>query len=115
MATDPPRVARGPKPANFEDESIDTLHAAWVTLATELAVALDRIDALEQALARHAGVAPEALETLRTDPAREAERNAARAALAERLLRPFRDQREARLVRAAANEAGAASPGDDKR
>jgi len=35
----------------FDDPAIDQLHAAYVTLATELAVAFERIDTLERLLA----------------------------------------------------------------
>lgn len=94
----PPLVAKGHRPQVFDDPAVDQLYAAYVTLATELAVAFDRIDTLERALQAQGSHSREGLEQLaleaQQDPSRIAERNA----LAERLIRPFRTYRETHIA-----------------
>jgi hypothetical protein len=93
-ATKPPETPKGHRPQVFDDPAIDQLHAAYVTLATELAVAFERIDTLERLLMQYAKLDRQALEMAALDESLTAERMARHAELAQRLLKPFRDFRE---------------------
>jgi hypothetical protein len=95
-----PRRPKGHRPYYFDDPALDQLYAAHLALATELSVALDRLDALERVLERNAGLARAEVEEFRPDEAAAAERAERRAALVERLLRPFVDYRESLFARA---------------
>lgn len=95
----PPTRPKGQRPQVFDDPAVDQLHAAYVALATELAVAFERIDTLERLLERHAGVPRSDIEGYRAEGEVAAARDARRADLAQRLLKPFRDFREARIAR----------------
>jgi hypothetical protein len=97
---EPPRRPKGHRPQLFDDPAIDQLHAAFVALATELAVAFDRIDTLERLLEERAGVARGDIDGYQPDEPAQAARAARRADIAERLLRPFRDFRDDQLARA---------------
>jgi hypothetical protein len=97
---DPPRRAKGHRPQVFDDPAIDQLHAAFLALSTELAVAFERIDTLERLLEQRVGVARADIVGYRPDDGAAADRAARRADLAERLLRPFRDYRDDVLARA---------------
>jgi hypothetical protein len=98
---DPPRRAKGHQPYFFDDPAIDQLHAAVITLASELAVAFDRIDTLERLLERDEKFARSQIDAYRPDSAAQNERAARRADIATRVLRPFVQYREALLERAA--------------
>ncbi len=98
-ALPPTRRPKGHRPQVFDDPAIDQLHAAFVALATELAVAFDRIDTLERLLAQRDGVSREQIESFQPDEQAAADRATRRADLAERLLRPFRDFREDQIAR----------------
>lgn len=100
MTANPPERPKGHQPVYFDDPAIDQLHAALLSMATELAVALDRIDTLERLLERHAGVTREQIEGFAPDAAIANERAARHADLAARLLKPFRDYREGLFERA---------------
>ena len=108
---DPPRRPKGHRPQLFEDPAIDQLHAAFVTLATELAVAFDRIDTLERLLEERAGVGRDEIDQYQPDDQVQAARAARRADIADRLLRPFRDFRDDQLERAAHQQRGRAASG----
>jgi hypothetical protein len=95
MTASPPNRPKGHQPVYFDDPAIDQLHAALLSMATELAVALDRIDTLERLLERHAGVTREQIEGFAPDAAIHAD-------LAARLLKPFRDYRESLFEQAEA-------------
>jgi hypothetical protein len=84
----------------FDDPAIDQLHAAFVALATELAVAFDRIDTLERLLEQRTGISRAEIDGFRPDEHAAGDRAARRADVAERLLRPFRDFREDEIARA---------------
>lgn len=90
----PPDTPKGHRPQVFDDPALDQLHAAYVTLATELAVAFERIDTLERLLMQHANLDRAAIEAAALDEAVAADRSARQSALAERLLKPFRDFRQ---------------------
>lgn len=95
----PPAAAKGHRPQVFDDPGLDQLHAAYVSLATELAVAFERIATLEQLLMQHCHLDRAALEAAALDPARSDERQQRQQQLAERLLKPFRDFREQHIAR----------------
>lgn len=95
----PPTTPKGHRPQVFDDPAVDQLHAAYVTLATELAVAFERIDTLERLLEQHAGISREQIEAYRPEPTVAEARAVRRADLAARLLKPFRDFREDRIAR----------------
>jgi len=112
----PPKVAKGHRPQVFDDPALDQLYAAYVTLATELSVAFDRIAVLERTLERHAGVSRELVEQVALEEQQNPERAAKRAELAERLVRPVRDFREAHIAAAdAARSDGDLPPGTPPR
>lgn len=98
----PPDVPKGHRPQVFDDPAIDQLYAAYVALATELSVAFDRIDTLERLLTERTGLPREAIEQFEPDAVAAQARADRRAELAARLLKPFRDYREQRIARAAA-------------
>lgn len=91
---DPPQLPKGHRPQIFDDQGVDQLHAAYVTLATELAVAFERIDTLERLLIEKVGVTADEIQSVAADPAQAAQRMARQTELAERLLKPFKDFRE---------------------
>lgn len=93
----PPRVPKGHRPQVFDDPAVDQLYAAYVAMATELAVAFDRIAALEKALERTGGIGPEELERIALEQSQTPEQASRRVELAERLLRPFKAFRDAHL------------------
>ncbi|MBU3671565.1 MAG: hypothetical protein FGM43_03370 [Sinobacteraceae bacterium] len=109
-AQEPPRGAKGHRPQIFDDPAVDQLYAAYVTLATELSVAFERIDTLERLLETESGLSREAIRNYQPDESVSAERQRQRAELAERLLRPFREFREQRIARA--NHLSDTSPSD---
>lgn len=100
MTSLPPQRPKGHQPVYFDDPAIDQLHSAVLAMATELAVALDRIDTLERLLERHAGVDRQQIEGFVVDDAIAAQRAARHADLAARLLKPFRDYRQGLFERA---------------
>lgn len=95
---EPPLFPKGHRPQVFDDPAVDQLYAAYVALATELAVAFDRIDTLERAVIAGGELSRERLEQLSLEAVQDPARLAQRNALAERLIRPFRMFREARIA-----------------
>ncbi|MGA0020299.1 MAG: hypothetical protein ACO3IL_09980 [Steroidobacteraceae bacterium] len=91
---EPPRLPKGHRPQIFDDQGVDQLHAAYVTLATELAVAFERIDTLERLLIQRVGLTADDIQSAAADPSQAAQRMARQTELAERLLKPFKDFRE---------------------
>lgn len=96
--TNPPRSPKGHRPQVFDDPAVDQLHAAYVALATELAVAFERIATLEAMLERTTGTTRQQLEQLAIEQQKDPARAAQRRELAERLLQPFQAFREARIA-----------------
>lgn len=96
---EPPTRAKGHRPYYFDDPAIDQLHAALLQLTGELAVALDRIDSLERQLAARGVVPADAIDSYRPDEAASAARAARYAALADRILKPFKDYRDSLFER----------------
>jgi hypothetical protein len=101
MSAIPPDRPKGHRPHYFDDPAIDQLHAALLAMATELAVAFDRIDTLERLLETRLGVPRAEIEGYVADEAVAAQRAARHADIASRLLKPFRDYREDLFARAA--------------
>jgi hypothetical protein len=97
---EPPRRPKGHHPQYFEQPAVDQLHAAVLALASELAVAFDRIDALERLLAASGALPAGAIDAYKPDEAAVQVRSARHADIAERLLRPFREYREDLFARA---------------
>jgi hypothetical protein len=95
--TTPPRFPKGHRPQVFDDPAVDQLYAAYVAMATELAVAFDRIATLEHVMARAGTTSRAEIEAIALELTSDPERVARRAELAERLLQPFRAFREAHL------------------
>ncbi len=99
-----PRRPKGRRPYYFDDPAIDQLYSAHLALATELAVALDRLDALERVLETDGRLKRDDVEQYRPGEQAAAERAEKRARLVERLLRPFVDYRESLFARARERE-----------
>lgn len=99
--SEPPRRPKGQQPVFFDDPAIDQLHAAVVALASELAVAFDRIDTLERLLEQRVGLARSSIDEFAPDEDLQRQRSARHADIAERVLRPFVDYRESLIQRAA--------------
>lgn len=108
----PPSRPKGRRPQLFDDPAIDQLHAAFVAMATELAVAFDRIDTLERLLEQRAQVPRDDIDGFQPDEAAQSARAARRADLAERLLRPFRDFRDDQVARAVTGHRSSAEDRD---
>ncbi len=88
------RTAKGKRPKYFSDPAIDKLLNIVFAMAAELSVARDRIDTLERLL-DEAGVLDRGrVNAYRPDPAADAERQAARMEMIERLLRILRKDLE---------------------
>jgi CHASE3 domain sensor protein len=92
--SDPPQRPKGHRPYYFDDPAIDQLHSAVLALTGELAVALDRIDSLERQLAARGVVPADAIDSYRPDAAASQARMQRYTALADRILKPFKDYRE---------------------
>ena len=97
---DPPQRPKGHRPYYFDDPAIDQLHSALLAVTGELAVALDRIDSLERVLAARGAVPADAIDHYRPDAAASAIRQQRHAALADRILKPFKDYRDNLFERA---------------
>jgi len=95
----PPQFPKGHRPQVFADPAIDQLYDGYVTLGTELAVAFDRIDTLERLLQERLGLSREDIDRYQPSELVDGERQARRAELAQRLLRPFREFRDDRITR----------------
>ncbi|MBU6211194.1 MAG: hypothetical protein KJS73_03265 [Gammaproteobacteria bacterium] len=95
----PPEFPKGHRPQVFSDPAIDQLYDGYVILGTELAVAFDRIDTLERLLQERLGMSRAEIDAYKPNEVVEAERQARRADLAQRLLRPFREFRDDRITR----------------
>ncbi len=91
---DPPHRPKGHRPYYFDDPAIDQLHSAVLALTGELAVALDRIDSLERQLAARGVVPADAIDSYQPDASASQARMQRYTALADRILKPFRDYRE---------------------
>lgn len=82
-----PRRASGERPYFFDDPAIDQLYAMFLALAGELAVAWDRIDALERLLVARGVLAAGEVRGFVPDEVAAGERAAQRRDMIERLFR----------------------------
>ena len=88
--SDKPKLARAPsgkRPQYFTDPATDRLLSVVMTLAAELSVVRERLDALERVLGESGTIARGAVDTFEPDDAAVAERNEARAAYISRIMR----------------------------
>lgn len=82
-----PRVAKGRKPQYFADPAVDKLLSITLTLAGELAVTRDRLDAVERLLGQRRILTPEDVDSFEPSAAVANQRDARRAAYLDRILR----------------------------
>lgn len=82
-----PRVAKGRRPQYFADPAVDKLLSITLTLAGELAVVRDRLDAVERLLEQRRVLSPKDVDAYEPDVAATRERDARRAAYLDRILR----------------------------
>lgn len=82
-----PKKVKGKKSIFFEDPAVDQVMTFVIELMTEVSVLRDRLDTIEQLLAQHTPITPEAIESYVHDAASEQRRMAARRAMLERVLR----------------------------
>jgi hypothetical protein len=82
-----PRVAKGRKPQYFADPAVDKLLSITLTLAGELAVTRDRLDALERLLEHRRILSPQDVDAFEPSAAAAKQRDARRAAYLDRILR----------------------------
>lgn len=97
MADDKTKVARtakGKKPQYFSDPAIDKLLSITLTLAEELSVTRERLDAVERILQKEGVLKRESIEQFQANEEETAERAQARARFVERVLRAVQMQLE---------------------
>ncbi len=82
-----PRLTKGKRPYFFEDKSVDQVMTFILELMTEVMVLRDRQDTLERMLDQKGTVSRKGLRSYIPDGDVEAERNAERQALINRVLR----------------------------
>jgi len=82
-----PRVAKGRKPQYFADPAVDKLLSITLTLAGELAVTRDRLDAVERLLEQRRILSPADVDAFEPSPVAAKQRDARRAAYLDRILR----------------------------
>lgn len=80
------RRARGRRPQYFSDPATDRLMSIVLTLASELSVTRERLDALERLLGEARVLPPGCVDDFVPDEETGKERSAARRAFVERLL-----------------------------
>jgi hypothetical protein len=97
------RTAKGERPQNFSDPAIDKLLGMTLSLASEVSVLRDRLDAMQRLVERHGLLSPGAIDAFEPTPAERAERDRARAQFMERLLlavrRELEEQETGRIAR----------------
>jgi hypothetical protein len=80
------RKAKGKRPAFDEDETVDRLTSMVLALAAEVSVLRERADTLEHLLVASGGLEADAVDQFVPGLELEAKREAARAALLDRVL-----------------------------
>ena len=88
------RVAKGKKPQYFSDPAVDKLLSITLTLASELSVSRDRLDAVERLLERRGVLTVADVDRFEPDPQSETLREARRASYLERVLRAVQAELE---------------------
>jgi hypothetical protein len=89
-----PRVAKGRKPQYFADPAVDKLLSITLTLAGELAVTRDRLDAVERLLEQRRILTPQDVDAFEPGAAAAKQRDARRAAYLDRILRVVQTELE---------------------
>jgi hypothetical protein len=89
-----PRVAKGRKPQYFADPAVDKLLAITLTLAGELAVTRDRLDAVERLLGQRRILSPQDVDAYEPDAGAARQRDARREAYLDRILRVVQTELE---------------------
>lgn len=89
-----PRIAKGPRPQFFKDETSDILLSMNVALMTELMVVRERLDTVERLLEKQGVVAREAIEHFDVDDAVEAQREKVRQTIESHVFYLLLDQAE---------------------
>ena len=84
------RTPKGKKPRYFADPATDKLLSMVITLAEELSVTRDRLDTVEQLLAAHGLLPPNAVEDFAPDQNLEDAREQRRKRFVDRLLGALR-------------------------
>lgn len=91
------RTIRGRRPRFFDDRAIDQLHGMVMAMATEMAVLYERIDTMERVAARKGVMLREELAGYVPDEAAQADREAWRQRLLERMFYLYREELDDRL------------------
>jgi hypothetical protein len=91
------RTIRGRRPQFFDDRSIDQLHGMVMAMATEMAVLYERIDTMERVAAHKGVMLREELAGYAPDEAAQAEREAWRQRLLDRMFYLYREELDDRL------------------
>jgi hypothetical protein len=81
------RFAKGRRPFFMKDPDVDRVLAIVTALTAELSVTRDRLDTVERLAVQGLPATPENIEAYRLDPEVEAARDAARAAMLDRVFR----------------------------
>ena len=89
-----PRIAKGPRPQFFKDETSDILLSMNVALMTELMVVRERLDTVERLLEKQGVVSREAIEHFDVDDAVEAQREKVRQTIESHVFYLLLDQAE---------------------
>ncbi len=91
------RTIRGRRPQFFDDRGIDQLHGMVMAMATEMAVLYERIDTMERVAAQKGIMLRDELAGYVPDEAAQAEREAWRQRLLERMFYLYRKDIDDRL------------------
>jgi hypothetical protein len=89
-----PRVAKGPRPQFFPDETSDILLSMNVALMTELMVVRERLDTLERVLEKHGVMQREEIEKFDVDDTVEMQREKVRQTIESHVFYLLLDQAE---------------------
>jgi len=81
-----PRVARGPRPAFFDDSSSDTLLSMNVALLTELIATRERLDTLERLMASKGLLQSNEIDSFEPDAVANAEREKIRETISDHVF-----------------------------
>jgi hypothetical protein len=88
------RIAKGPRPQFFKDETSDILLSMNVALMTELMVVRDRLDTVERLLEKHGVLKLEEIEHFDVDDAVDSAREKVRQTIESHVFYLLLDQAE---------------------
>jgi hypothetical protein len=91
------RSIRGRRPKFHDDRAIDQLHGMVMAMATEMAVLYERIDTMERVAATKGVMLRDELAGYAPDEAAQADREAWRQKLLERMFYLYREELDDRL------------------